>query len=322
MTVDPRSDPEVLAELIDINVDYVAKSPYPTQRSEHGKGVADLTGEFRVLDNVPDRFRVGVFAEPRRYPTTIRFSNGAVQRDNKRDTHGLAIKLHNVTLPTAPMDEDGRAFQDFILLDSPIFIMGGIRPYVPFNRLFLASKISLLAKLKFGIYLLEHLNLVPAVLCLALNKPNAPLSTPYWSTTPYRLGDHVVKYKVVPLSNHYPAPRIVGPNGRRNALREQLDRAPGGLAFGVLLQTDADKQPIEDPSINWEDYGATFHPLAELHIPTDQPVESPPEVENDLSYSPGHAASEHFPLCAINRARVAIYAAAKNARRQAFANKG
>lgn len=321
MTTCPRSEPEVLAELVDINVDFVAKTPYPTQRSEHGKGVADLSGEFRVRDDLPDRFRVGVFAKNRTYPATIRFSNGAVQRDNKRDTHGLAIKLHDVTLRSAPRDEDGRGFQDFILLDSPIFIMGSIRAYVPFNRIFLAAKVSLWAKLKFGIYLLRHLNLVPSVLRLALNKPNAPLSTPYWSTTPYRLGEHVVKYKVVPLSDHRPGPRIVGPNGRRTALRDQLDQGPGVLAFGVLLQTDPRKQPIEDPSVNWEDHGAEFHPLGELHIPSNQPVEAPPETENALSYSPGHAAWEHFPLGAINRARVAIYAAAKKARRAAFTHK-
>ncbi|NNE52099.1 MAG: hypothetical protein HKN30_06815 [Sulfitobacter sp.] len=318
MTRCPASDAEVLAELIDINVDYVAKSPYPAQRSEHGKGVADLEGEFRVPGDLPPQFRIGVFAEPRSFPATIRFSNGAVQNDGKRDTHGLAIKLHDVDLPTAPKDADGRGFQDFILLDSPIFIMGGIRPYVPFNRLFLEAKVSLWAKLKFGLYLLRHLPLIRPVLRLALNKANAPLSTPYWSTTPYRLGDMVVKYKVVPLSPHRPGPRISGFNGRRDALREQLDRAPGVLSFGVLVQTDPRKQPLEDPTVDWEDMGVRFQALAELHIPSDQPVAAPSDRENALSYSPGHAAWEHFPLGAINRARVAIYAAAKKARRAAF----
>jgi hypothetical protein len=40
-------------------------------------------------------------------------------------------------------------------------------------------------------------------------------------------------------------------------------------------------------------------------------------VENALAFSPGHAAAEHFPLGAINRARVAIYAAASHARQAA-----
>lgn len=318
MSLKDQSEPEVLAELVDINVDFVSRSPYPAQRSEHGKGVAILTASFEVLEGIPEDLRIGLFAEPRSYRATLRFSNGAVQNDQKRDTHGLAIKVHDVPLETAPKDEKGTSFQDFILLDSPIFIMGGIRPYVPFNRLFLAAKVSLLSKLKFGLYLLEHLPLVPSVLRLALNRANAPLSTPYWSTTPYRLGDRVVKYKAVPLSEHLPGPKIHGFNGRRVALRDQLDRGPGRFSFGVLIQEDPKRQPIEDPSVDWEDTGASFQVMAELVIPQDQPVRVPAQLENDLSYSPGHAAWEHFPLGAINRARVAIYAAAKKARRAAF----
>lgn len=313
----PQTEPEQLSELIDINVDFVAKSPYPTQRSEHGKGVADMQGTFTVPEGLPIELRQGLFAHPGTYPATIRFSNGAVQKDNKRDTHGFAVKVHDVPLETAPVDEAGRSFQDFIMLDSPIFVMGGLADYIPFNRAFMDAKVSLLGKLQLGWLLLCNLRWVKPVLRLALNRPNAPLSTNYWSTTPYQLGPHVVKYKAVPQNRTGPAPRIYGANGRRNALRKQLASGPGVFAFGVLKQTDPKTQPIEDPSVDWEDFGVAYYHLADIEIPSDQIVEAPAAMENALTYSPGHAAREHFPLGAINRARTAIYAAARAARLRA-----
>lgn len=311
------SEPEQLAELVRINVDFVDKSPYPTQRSEHGKGVADVHAEFIVPDDVPHDLRHGLFAQPGRYRTTIRFSNGAVQNDAKRDTHGFAVKVHDVPMQSAPKDAAGTSFQDFILLDSPIFVMGGLGDYIPFNRAFMDAKVSLKGKLQLGWLILKNLRWLKPVLRLALNKANAPLSTDYWSTTPYRLGPHVVKYKAVPQGPRA-AMRIHGANGRRSALRKELSRAPGRFTFGVLIQNDAQRQPIEEPRVNWEEEGVHFQPLAEIYIPSDQPVEAPAEMENGLSFSPGHAASAHAPLGAINRARVAIYSAARDARLRAL----
>tara|TARA_R110002110_G_scaffold39724_5_gene127779 strand:- start:3618 stop:4589 length:972 start_codon:yes stop_codon:yes gene_type:complete len=313
-----RSEPEMLADMVDINVDFVARSPYPAQRSEHGKGVADVRGTFRVIDDLSPPFRVGLFANPETYDATIRFSNGAVQKDNKRDTHGFAVKVHDVPMDSAPKDDDGVPFQDFIMLDCPTFIMGSMSQYVPFNRIFLDAKVSVIGKLRLGWYLLTHPQMIRLVLRMALNKPNAPLSTPYWSTTPYRFGEHVVKYKSVPATPNLSHPRIIGPNGRRAALKKQLSGGTGRFTFGIIMQNNAKTQPIEDPGIDWEKHGASFHPLAEICIPSDQEIAAPPEIEYALSYSPGHSAREHFPLGAINRARVAIYAAAKKARRAAY----
>ncbi len=316
----PMSEAEELKRLVDINVDYVARSPYPTQRSEHGKGVADLRATFTVLDHVPTDFQIGLFAQPGPYEAIIRFSNGAKQNDSKRDTHGMAIKVLNVPMRTAPKGDDGIPFQDFIMLDSPIFVMGSVRNYIPFNQWFLEAKISFYGKLRLGLLLLQNLRWVRSVLRLALHKANAPLSTNYWSTTPYQLGSHVVKYKAMPIGPAE-APPISGENGRRVALRRQLDKGPGVFSFGIILQTNPETQPIENPRIDWEEQGAAFTALAEIHIPSEQSVEAPLDLENALSYSPGHASVEHFPLGAINRARVAIYSAGRRARLAAFSKK-
>jgi hypothetical protein len=318
MTHDPsRSEAEMIAELVRINLAYVPKSHCPAMRSEHGKGIADLTATFTVIDHIGAGLGAGLFSAPASYAATVRFSNGAVSKDNKRDTHGLAIKVHGVPMETAPVGPDGQRFQDFILLDSPVFIMGNLAQYVPFNRAFLASKLSLGGKLGLLRQMIANPRAGLHVLRLALNRANAPLSTSYWSTTPYRLGSRVVKYQVRPAPRTAPAPRIRGTDGRRTALQEQLRAEPGRFTFGVLVQTDPVRHPVEDPAVDWERNGAEFVPLAELVIPSGQVVGATAVVENALTFSPGHAAVEHFPLGAINRARVAIYAAASRARQAA-----
>ena len=312
-----RSEAEDLAELVDINVAFAGRMACPAKRSEHGKGIADLTATFTVLDHIEKEYRVGLFAQGGSYETTVRFSNSAMQNDAKRDAHGFAMKLHGVPMDSAPVDEDGRRVQDFILLDCPTFVMGDLAQYIPFNRAFLDAKLTLRGKLDMALLLLKNPKRILPLLRLALIRANAPLSASYWSTTPYRLGDHVVKYKVFPIKPQHPLPRIRGEDGRRDALRRHLASAPGLFSFGVLIQTNPAKQPIDAPEVDWEENGASFIALAEIYIPQDQPVEAPEDVENALAFSPGHSAREHFPLGAINRARVAIYAAASRTRQQA-----
>ena len=316
----PMSEPEELKRLVDINVDYVPRSPFPTQRSEHGKGVADLRATFTVLEHVPQEFKIGLFEKPGTYDAIVRFSNGAKQNDSQRDTHGMAVKVLAVPMRTAPKGDDKVPFQDFLMLDSPVFIIGNLRNYIPFNRWFLEAKITLMGKLRLGLLVLKNLRWVPTLIRLALHKANAPLSTNYWSTTPYQLGSHVVKYKAMPIGPAA-APAISGENGRRAALRTQLEKGPGVFSFGILLQTNPETQPLENPRVDWEEHGAKFTALAEIRIPSDQDIEAPADLENALTYSPGHASVEHFPLGAINRARVAIYSAARRARLAAASKK-
>lgn len=312
----PISEPEKIKALVDINLDFARQSPAPALRAEHPKGVADLRARFKVLDHLPDECRVGLFAQPGEYEAVIRFSNSASMRDDKRDTHGMAVQLTGVPMQTAPRNAAGEPIQDFIMIDSPVFVIGDLGTYIPFDEAFMQAKINVGGKLKMAWLVLQHLYLLPVLLRLGLKRPNAPLSTAYWSTTPYRLGDQTVKYKAVPIGPDRPRPAIRGRDGRRKALARQLVAGPGLFSFCVLIRTNPRAQPLDNPRVDWEEHGARCVPLAEIHIP-DQPVEAPPDLENALGFSPGHASREHAPLGEINRARVAIYAAARGARQKA-----
>ena len=316
----PLSEPEKIKALVDIMTDFSQETPTPDLRSEHPKGVADVTARFRVLDHLPEECRVGLFAEAGEYDAVIRFSNSAAMRDDQRDTHGMAVQVKGVPMATSPCNAAGETIQDFILIDSPTFVIGDLGTYVPFAEAFMQAKLNLMGKLKMGLLVLQNLTLLPGLMRLGLKRPNAPLGTPYWSTTPYRLGDLRVKYKAVPIGSPPSPTAIRGREGRRKALARQLAIGPGLFSFCVIISDNRTSQPIDDPSVDWEETGARVVPLAEIHIP-DQAVDAPPELEDALGFSPGHASREHAPLGEMNRARVAIYAAARAARQKAAARR-
>src|SRR5438046_988032 len=67
----------------------------PVDRGLHAKANAGLEAEFRVLADLPEAARAGVFARPQSYRAYVRFSNGigARQSDAKPDVRGIAVKV-------------------------------------------------------------------------------------------------------------------------------------------------------------------------------------------------------------------------------------
>jgi catalase len=80
------------------------------RRDAHAKAHGCVQAEFRVLDNLPEEVRVGIFGEARAYPAWIRYSNGSgkLQDDSVGDGRGMAIKLMGVE-----RSESGT--QDFVM---------------------------------------------------------------------------------------------------------------------------------------------------------------------------------------------------------------
>ncbi len=67
-------------------------------RGFHAKPHAGFLAEFKVLADLPEYARHGVFAEPKTFPAVVRFSNGSshIKRDSKHEPRGIAIKLIGV----------------------------------------------------------------------------------------------------------------------------------------------------------------------------------------------------------------------------------
>jgi len=131
--------------------------------------------------------------------------------------------------------------------------------------------------------------------------PNSPFSIPYFSTTPYRFGNHrVCKYVLRPTSTFKSPSPTKDKNYLTLAAQTHLSQEPATFNFAV--QFGKEGQTVEDAAEDW-----TREPevvLATLVIPR-QTVSD--QGQNDLKFSPSNALPEHFPVGPLNQARALIY---------------
>jgi hypothetical protein len=80
--------------------------------------------------------------------------------------------------------------------------------------------------------------------------------------------------------------------------------------FGIQVQSDPEKMPVEDPLVIWDESLSPFQRVAIIRIPKqDISDESWVEFGENLSFTPWHSLPEHRPIGSNNRARRAIYEA-------------
>jgi hypothetical protein len=141
-----------------------------------------------------------------------------------------------------------------------------------------------------------------------------PLTNAYWSAVPYRLGPHAVKYSAQ-STNLFPPVKRRTRNFLREAMAEYLKVADAYFDFMVQVQTDADKMPIEDSTIEWDEKVSPFIKVATIRIPR-QKFDSAAQREfaENLSYTPWHSLPDHQPLGGMNRARRMVYQAGSELR--------
>ncbi len=281
----------------------------PVHRDAHAKAHGCVQATFAV-DNrsLPDAMRVGVFAENKEYSAVVRFSNGNfdVQADDVSDARGIAVKLLGVPGAKILGAEKDALTQDFVLISQSAFFSRNAPEYVALNKA--AHSKSSSSMLEYAAR--EALNLrLRGLLNAAATLPHIvtnPLSTRYWSMTPYRLGAEAVKYTVMPCNGQDDLG--FGVNALRDAMTTTLSKGDACFQFAVQQQLDARDMPIEDPTIRWSESASPPIPVAMLRIPkqTFDSTEWQTGCEN-LSFTPWHSLPEHAPLGGINRARKTIY---------------
>jgi hypothetical protein len=175
----------------------------------------------------------------------------------------------------------------------------------------------------------------------------SPLASPYWSMTPYLLGDVAIKYMVRPracdpnlASDAFagtnplpPPPALPDPatatdaqkeylkDYLRHALEAQLPNAGACFDFFVQVRGDATAMPVNDPTTLWdEEVSVPLHVASIAIAPHDASVFAKPGAGQDfcenLSYTPWHALPAQRPLGGINRMRRVVYDAISSQRHQ------
>jgi Catalase len=312
----------------------------PHLRQLHAKSHGLVTGKFIVEANIPKECKVGVFATPKDYDILIRFSNSSPAKPVdqlfpdippnavKGDGRGMAIKLLDVDGDTFLSQDESRT-QDFVLLNHPVFFAKDAKGYLDFRKLRLALEsieqkklprlLGLLLNPQALLLLLQLGPNLKVQKAIAARKTGNPLLITYWSTTPYKLGSHSIKFAVRPHAPELPPSTIpASPDYLREAMVQhlQVQKQPAGFDFLVQFFVDDDKTPIENAMQEWLEKDAPFIKVATVLIPP-QEFDTPERKQQDASllFTPWHGLPDHEPLGNINLSRRRIYAEGANARR-------
>ena len=272
------------------------------RRGAHAKAHGCVQAEFRVLDNLPEEVRVGIFRDPRVYPAWIRYSNafGKMQDDSVGDARGMAIKLMGVE-----RSESGT--QDFVMINHPVFLVRNAADYVEFQK-----ALSEDSPVKFffpGLnpfnFRLHEFGIANAI---RSTKVANPLDTRYWSTTPYLFGDTEMKFSARHCGPASPFIETISPDFLRENMQKHLAESEACFDFLVQLRKRPSEMPIEDPTVEWSEKDSPFIPVARITIPA-QKFASPKQLAlcENLSFTPWHTIPEHRPLGGINRVRKTVY---------------
>jgi hypothetical protein len=280
----------------------------PVRRFNQGRAAGCVNAEFIVPADLPSALRVGLFAAAGSYRAFIRFANASTATDREKDVRGMSISIADV--PGENLTP-GSTSQDFVLNSHPVMVAPDTKEFMAFLE---ANESGGLRRI---LYFARH----PALARIGLaarGHPSCHLDIPYWSTTPYLFGPgRAVKYIARPASDRTsPMPPQLSDDYLGDALRRHLDTAEARFDFLLQFQTDADRMPIEDATVEWKEEDSPYVAVASIRIPRQQVAAPGTGPCEDVAFNPWHSLVEHRPLGSLNRARRAIYPALSEFRRR------
>jgi len=285
----------------------------PVKRFNQVKSLGCFEVDFKVLEDLPDTLRHGLFAQPGSHRARIRFANASSEDDSKKDLRGMSIKVFDVRGESL-WGEPG--IQDFLLNSYPALFAGTPEDFLKFIRATHRGKI-----LKYFINPLDpHFGSL-RLLMKARQKHTSPFDIRYWSTTPSQLGldDSVaVKYSVQPTSPYQSnMPDTLTKDYLGDAMQAHLQQGPASFDFMVQLRSDPQNMPIEDASVIWDEQGSPFIKVASITVNYQnfRAQEAMCSCEETI-FNPWQCQREHMPLGGINRVRKRVYSETSNYRAQ------
>ncbi|MCJ2132474.1 catalase family protein, partial [Methylobacterium sp. J-026] len=144
-----------------------------------------------------------------------------------------------------------------------------------------------------------------------------PLADSYFSQAPIRFGDYVAKLGAVPAPGEQRAlsewrlDPHVDEDGFRHAAIDFFREHDVVFELKAQLWSDADRQPIEDASVDWPVSISPYRTIATLRLPR-QDAYGPDRVryfDEMMTFRPAHSLTAHRPLGSVMRARLQVYQA-------------
>ena len=327
-SVETRQDDEQatiqeLNETFDKILDTTSKDYGHAVRSVHAKAHAILQGSLTVASGLPPELAQGMFAAPAEHPVILRLSTNAgdILPDAISLPRGLALKVLDVDGERLPGAE-GRT-QNFVLVNGPVFqaktadkFLGSLKKLAGTTDKMEGTKTVMSTVMRGVSSALETVGIESPTIQSMGGAPNVdPLGETYYSVTPFRYGDYIAKFAVVPVSDDLTSitkKEIDAPN-RPDAIRQNVKGEmlliDGVWELRVQLCRDLEKQPIEDPTVEWKEEDSPFQTVATIHAGRQDSWDAGQvqKVNEEMRFSPWIGLAAHQPLGNINRARKEPY---------------
>ncbi len=327
-SVETRQDDEQ-ATIQDLNatfdkiLDTTSKDYGHAVRSVHAKAHAILQGTLNVASGLPPELAQGMFATPGEHAVFMRLSTNAgdILPDAISLPRGLALKVldvHGERLPGA----EGKT-QNFVMVNGPVFqaktadkFLGSLKKLAGTTDKVEGTKTVMSTVMRGVSSALETVGIESPAIQSMGGAPNVdPLGETYYSVTPFRYGDYIAKFAVVPVSDDLTSitKKEIDATDRPDAIRQDVKGEmlliDGVWELRVQLCRDLEKQPIEDPTVEWKEEDSPFQTVATIHAGRQDSWDAGQvqKVNEEMRFSPWIGLAAHQPLGNINRARKEPY---------------
>lgn len=295
-------------------------------RSVHAKSFGLLRGTLEVLPGLPAGLAQGIFAEPGTYDLIARLSTPPAEELDDRVSlpRGMALKIMGVQGARLPGSEADTT-QDFLMVDGPVFNAPDAKHFLRSLKALAATtdkaeggKRALSVLLRGTASALGAVGIQsPTLTSMGGHKQTHPMGETFYTQVPHRFGDYIAKLSLAPVSPSLTAVKdqplsdelADDPNGLRRAANEFFATNAGEWELRVQLNTDLEKMPIEDASVEWPEDLSPYVAIARVRIgsQTGWSEERSKAVDDGLSFSPWHGLEAHRPLGGVMRARKEVY---------------
>ena len=293
-------------------------------RSVHAKSHGVLDGELTIDGGLPAELAQGIFAKAGTYKVLLRMSTNAgdILPDAISLPRGLAMKVLGVAGERLPGSEG--AAQDFIMINGKVFtaptaekFLGNLKLLAKTTDRLEGAKKVVSAGLRGVRHAFEAVGKeAPAAVASLGGAPNVePLGETYYSVTPFRFGDYMAKFSLKPITAGMTSltGKEIAIEGREDAIREEVQKEMRATAaeweFRVQLCRDLEKQPIEDPTVEWKEAESPFFKVGTVRAAA-QDSWDPARVQriNEATrFSVWTGVAAHRPLGNVNRSRNGTY---------------
>lgn len=314
---------EALKHTFDTILETTAKDYGHSVRSVHAKAHAILEGRLSIAEGLPPELAQGLFAQPGTFKVYMRISTNAgdILPDAISLPRGIALKVLDVEGERLPGAEG--TTQDFVMVNGNVFqtrtaeqFLGNLKLLARTTDRLQGTKEVLSSVLRGVNTALEAVGIASSKIQSLGGAPNVdPLGETYHSVTPFRYGDHIAKFSLAPVSADLTARtgQLIDASENENAIRDtvrsEMRGSHGSWELRVQLCRDLEKQPVEDPTVEWKEDESPFQTVATITVePQDSwSPEAVQAVDEAMRFSVWTGLAAHQPLGNINRARRETY---------------